>query len=304
MHHYLQNKPFDIYSLHLFLLVAKHRSFTRAAREAGVSQSALTRQIQGLEKRLGVDVILRTTRSVGLTDAGDFLRIEAGRLIGGVATALEGLAVKFEGAAKAVRVGVSRTITMAHLPGVFRYHQLRHPDVSCRVTNDRSGALISALDAHEIDVAIFCPPTVIPRTIHATHRFQDRFSLIASSSLADIGIANKPGARQLKWLSRQPWLTISEGTNSGKSLRHWLKQRGLLFPSAMEFDSFDPIISLISSGMGVAMVPERALALYRRRQSITVLPSSERFSREVVVATRRHRKQPVHITHFIESILF
>jgi hypothetical protein len=58
---YLATKPFDLHALHLFHLVVKHRSFTRAAREAGLSQSALTRQMQALESRLGLDLINRTS---------------------------------------------------------------------------------------------------------------------------------------------------------------------------------------------------------------------------------------------------
>jgi len=59
MHEYLSRKPFDLYALHLFHLVVRHLSFTKAAREAGLSQSAMTRQMQALEERLGIDLIKR-----------------------------------------------------------------------------------------------------------------------------------------------------------------------------------------------------------------------------------------------------
>ncbi|MCX6856802.1 MAG: LysR family transcriptional regulator, partial [Verrucomicrobia bacterium] len=95
MQQYLATKPFDLHALHLFHLVVKHRSFTRAAREAGLSPSALTRQMQTLEQRLGLDLINRTTRSVEVTEAGQFLAAEAARLIGGVAATLDGLHAAF-----------------------------------------------------------------------------------------------------------------------------------------------------------------------------------------------------------------
>jgi DNA-binding transcriptional LysR family regulator len=53
-----------------FAVVAKERSFTRAAAKLGVSQSALSQTIRGLEERLGFRLLTRTTRSVSLTDAG------------------------------------------------------------------------------------------------------------------------------------------------------------------------------------------------------------------------------------------
>ena len=49
MHDFLATTPFDLYELALFHLVVKHRSFTKAAEMAGVTQSAITRQMQGME---------------------------------------------------------------------------------------------------------------------------------------------------------------------------------------------------------------------------------------------------------------
>ena len=66
---YLTTKPFDLHALHLFHLMVKHRSFTDAAREAGLSQSALTRQMQSLESRLGLDLI-NPRQAVGRGDGG------------------------------------------------------------------------------------------------------------------------------------------------------------------------------------------------------------------------------------------
>src|SRR6058998_2836072 len=56
-----------------FLALAKERSFTRAAAKLGVSQSALSHTIRGLEERLGLRLLTRTTRSVASTEAGERL---------------------------------------------------------------------------------------------------------------------------------------------------------------------------------------------------------------------------------------
>ncbi len=60
----------DIYA---FLAVAREKSFTRAAAQLGVSQSALSHTMRALESRLGVRLLTRTTRSVAPTEAGDRL---------------------------------------------------------------------------------------------------------------------------------------------------------------------------------------------------------------------------------------
>ena len=63
----------NLNDLHAFLLVAEVRSFTKAAARLGISQSALSHTIRGLETRLGLRLLTRTTRSVSPTDAGERL---------------------------------------------------------------------------------------------------------------------------------------------------------------------------------------------------------------------------------------
>jgi DNA-binding transcriptional LysR family regulator len=128
--------------------------------------------------------------------------------------------------------------------------------------------------------------------------------LIASDHLSGVATAGKRSDRLRDWLTNQAWLMISESTNTGKAMRRWLKRQGLAMTPSMELDSFDLIINLVTSGLGVALVPQRALALYRRKQSIIRLKLPDRFVREVVVVTRKHRRVPPHVTEFVSSILF
>src|SRR5215468_2416479 len=65
--------PTDLASLTAFVAVAEEKSFTRAARRQGVSPSAISHAMRGLEETLGVRLIARTTRSVALTEAGEQL---------------------------------------------------------------------------------------------------------------------------------------------------------------------------------------------------------------------------------------
>lgn len=63
----------DFDNLHAFMFVARERSFTRAAAQLGVTQSALSHTIRTLEAKLGVRLLTRTTRGVSPTEAGERL---------------------------------------------------------------------------------------------------------------------------------------------------------------------------------------------------------------------------------------
>src|SRR6202000_1932526 len=148
MNQFLSTLPFDLYELALFQLIVKHRSFTKAAGIAGLTQSALTRQMQGVESSLGVQLLTRTTRTVSVTPAGEFLSREAARLLGDVEQSLQYLTQEYAGARKEVRVDVSRTIGLAYLPGFFHANMRRLPAVGYRVTCQRSEEILTGIEAN------------------------------------------------------------------------------------------------------------------------------------------------------------
>lgn len=304
MNQFLSTVPFDLYELALFHLVVKHRSFTKAAELAGLTQSAITRQMQGVENSLGIQLLERTTRNVRVTPAGEFLFREAARLLGDVDRSLQHLAQEFAGARKEIRVDVSRTISLAYLPGFFHANLRRLPQIGYRVTYQHSDQILTALEANEQDIGVLCPPTRLPKTLRVTHRFADAFALVAPVGMsADLAKLTKAKAR-IEWLKQQNWLLIDEHSNSGRQLRSWMKRQGWRIEATMQLDNFDLIINLVSLGMGISFVPIRALALYNQRQKLIRVPLPARFTRELVVVVRKHRKLPAHLDQFIANVLF
>ena len=305
MNDFLNTLPFDLYELSLFHLVVKHRSFTKAAQAAGLTQSAITRQIQGMENSLGVSLLERTTRSVGLTKAGEFLFHESARLLGDVDQSLRRMKEDFTDARKEIRVGVSRSIGLAHLPGFFHANLRQVSKVRYHVSYQPSAEILSALETNDLDLGVLCPPSRLPQTLCTTHRFTDAFTLIAPTELASqFTVLPKSKLARNAWLQKQPWLLIDENTNTGKQLRKWAARSGLKIEATMQLDSFDLIIALVSLGMGISFVPMRALALYGRKKTLVRLHLPNRFERELVVVMRRHRKQPQHLAEFVKNILF
>src|SRR4051812_50174891 len=94
----------DFNDLVAFMAVARERSFTRAAAQLGVSQSALSRTVRALEGRMGVPLLARTTRSVSPTAAGERLLSSIGPRFEEIQAELESLRAMTDRPAGMVRI--------------------------------------------------------------------------------------------------------------------------------------------------------------------------------------------------------
>jgi len=301
-HEYLATLPFDLYGLSLLQLVLRHQSFTRAAEAAGLTQSAITRQIQGMERSLGVQLIERTTRSVRATPAGEFLLAGTRGVVGDVDVLLRRLREEFCGAGKVVRVGVSKSISMAYLPGFFHANRRHAPEVGIQVRHETGAWILEALGAGELELGVLCPPARLPRGLQVTHRFRDDFTLVVPSGVA---VPSPLRGRALAtWMQSLDWLLPVETSVTGQRLREWMSGQRWPARAVMELEGFDLIINLVGLGLGSAFVPVRALALYGRKRGLRRVALSQRFQRELVVVTRRKPAVPAHVEAFVRNILF
>jgi DNA-binding transcriptional LysR family regulator len=126
----------DLDDILAFLVVARERSFTRAAAQLGVSQSALSHTIRGLESRMGVRLLTRTTRSVSPTEAGERLLQSVGPRIEEIETELAALSELRDRPAGTIRITAVDyavdTILWPKLAPVLR----EHPDIKVEITID------------------------------------------------------------------------------------------------------------------------------------------------------------------------
>jgi len=305
MNEFLATGPFDLYELQLFHLVAEHRNFTRAGRAAGLTQSAITRQIRGMEDRLGIALFERTTRSVWLTAAGAALYARSGAILSEVNDAVSALKDRLLLTPKMLRVGISRTIGLAYLPGFFRRLQTKFPRVQLRVSHESSAFILGAVESGELDAGVVAAPPQISRALTVTHRFVDEFVGIAPPRFRLSCSLKKVPPRALPQIfARQRWLLIGEDTSTGKRLRGWLARNGVTIEASMEADNFDLIVNLVSLGLGVSIVPHRVLALHPKSRPVQRVTTEPKFTRELIVIVRRQNKISDAVKGLVENILF
>lgn len=125
----------ELAELSAFATVAEERSFTRAAARIGISQSALSHSIRGLEKRLGLQLLARTTRSVAPTAAGTALLKELAPALERIELAVAESRKQRESPSGRIRLIIPRTATeMVILPKLARFART-YPEIVLEVTS-------------------------------------------------------------------------------------------------------------------------------------------------------------------------
>jgi len=126
--------PAPFSQLHAFLAVARFRSFSRAARELGVSRSAVSQAVRQLEEQLRVVLLARTTRSVSLTDAGRRLVESAGPAVAQTIAALTEVSAPPGEVVGRVRLSVPRVAVPFVIEPVLPTFRARHPRVDVEIS--------------------------------------------------------------------------------------------------------------------------------------------------------------------------
>ncbi|WP_332675552.1 LysR substrate-binding domain-containing protein [Aromatoleum sp.] len=241
MHSPLAHLP-PLEPLRGFVAAARHLSFTRAAEELFLTQSAISRQVQALEAALGVPLFVRGIRSLALTPAGARLAMAADGWLAEYAN----LAAELRGPV-ARPVTVTATIGIAALwlvPRLSRFQDL-HPEIDVRLAADNR---VLDLAREGIDLAVrYCAEHDAPAG--AEPLFGESTVPVASPALAARPLDREtlPDTVLLDYDDiRYPWLRWG----------HWLTTLGLdgVRPRAvLVFNQYDQLIQAAVAGQGIAI---------------------------------------------------
>lgn len=296
MHESEPASDLNLFSLVVFRAVAEAGSFTAGGEKCGLTQSAVTRQVQALEDRLGARLFERTTRSVRPTEAGVALLRDSTRLLADFENTLGAFRTTYSQAPLRIRVGVARSVGFSYFPGFFTAFKKNHPQVGIEFSYNHGDQILERLKRAQLDVGICCDRKRLPGGLEKTHEFQDRFVGILPPGIPDTD-------REARF-HEGPLIGLAPDSETGRKLDQWLSDHGQKINPSMQIDSFDLMINLVSLGFGVAVVPIRALAIYGRRKPVTRLEFDPAFERKLIVVARRDRYRPDHLRDFIDQILF
>ncbi len=247
---HLRSRPISAGQLRAFEAVARHLNFRAASEELALTQSAVSRQIQGLEDDVGVSLFLRHTRAVELTSAGV-------QLLRAVVPSLERIdsavrIIRQSAGRKSVAISTWASFGSMWLIPRLEAFQREHPDIDIRI--DATDVSVD-LDTTDVDLALrYSAPANLPA--HAIRLFGEQLTPVISPwllktgtpikkpqdlaqfALVEAGDAHR--SQHMEWLTWQRWLEAQKLT--GFSPKRWLY-----------FNYAHQIVQAALTGQGIAL---------------------------------------------------
>jgi DNA-binding transcriptional LysR family regulator len=235
-----------------FLAVARERNFTRAAARLGVSQSALSHAIRGLEARLGLRLLSRTTRSVAPTEAGGRLLATVGPAFDQIESSLAALSAFRDKPAGTIRITAGEHAAETILWPALQRLLPDYPDIKVEIVVDYG---LTDIVAERYDAGIRLGEQVAKDMIAVRIGPDMRMAVVAAPSY----FARRPRPRTPQDLTAHTCINIRLPTYGG--LYAWEFQKGrrelkVRVDGQLVFNNIALRLNAALAGFGLAYLPE------------------------------------------------
>lgn len=253
----------DLWQLRYFMAVAEHLHFGRAAAALHISQPPLSRAIRSLEERLGVALFVRNRRRVELTAAGARLLEEARRTLSQLEHAVLELRGMASGERGRLRIGFVSLADYGVLPRLLKAYKSARPGVQLALREMLSPEQSTALAAGELDFGLLLPP--VPESEGLEHLVVQRERFVAALP-ARHRLAAPRGPIAMSELAGESFVMVPREIAPGlyDIVSGLAARAGFSLNVAQEAIQMQTVVSLVSSGLGAAVVPGSLANLGRR----------------------------------------
>lgn len=283
----------DVIDLKVVEAVARHGSMNKAAVELNTVQSNISSRIRALEDQLGVALFQRSARGVQLTLAGRRLLPYAARLSRLLSDASS--AARDDGTPSGqMEIGTLETTLALRLPLLLARFAKAYPEVRPVVRTGTTSSLIRDVIDGKLEGAFAAGPVTHPE-LHTETVFHEELVLVTSPAVPTVAAVSD--ILQLKTV------VFRAGCSYRQRLDSFLASLGLLAQEPLEFGSIEAIITCVSAGVGVSLLPRGVVASARQSGLINVHEIPSAFSQvETVFARRSDSHLSSALAAFLESV--
>lgn len=239
----------DSRQLRAFQELARQGSFTAAARNLNLTQSAVSHSIKALERTLETALFERLGKTVRLTRAGETLLPHADRILSRMVRAQDELQVLDRPGHGRLRIGATVTISQFVLPSVLRELRESYPEFDISVTTDDSRGLMGLLETGDIDVAV-AMETSFSEKLRRERLFEDQIQM-ALSPLHPLA-----GKKDISMddVTRESFIFYNQARETFRLLEQQSLQRGMRLKTALQVGSMAAIKEMAKIGMGIGLL--------------------------------------------------
>jgi DNA-binding transcriptional LysR family regulator len=288
----------NLHHLRLFTAVVNHGGFTKAAASLHLSQPAISKSLNELERQLNLTLLERNGRSIRLTDAGQALYARARELFG-VEWIAEQELREIRGLKRGVlRIGASTTIATYMLPPYLGRFHLRHPGIRIRATSANTRTVLRMLLESRADIALVEGPVSHPQ-VEVQPWLDDELVVIShpqhrllSRNDVDVGM-----------LVREQFIVREPGSGTRDVSARALALHGVRLTNTMRVGGTESIKQAVAAGLGLAIVSRAAAADQLALGKIAVLSVNGLVIRRTLAQIKLRGRVPTASARELELLL-
>lgn len=243
-----------VHQLHIFLTVARYRSYTRAAQELYLSQPAVSIQIRELEQAIGAPLFERTGRNILLTEAGQVLLPYAQRvhqLLDDAKMVMEELQGLKRGRITLAAVSTAGAYVLPPILGLF---QKAHPRITVSLEVTNRSTLRHRLLQNEVDLVLMGrPPEGIP---HVAEPFLPEELVVIAAPSHSLARARRIPVERL---AREVFIQREIGSGTRLAAEEFFHDPKVDIQSTFELGDNSAVKEAVAAGLGVAVLHRRAV---------------------------------------------
>ncbi len=286
--------------LQAFLAVAETGSFQKAARQCKVTQSTVSRQIQGLEADLGVSLFHRGAQ-VKLTIGGERFLPRARRICQEWKQAVEELADLMAGKQPELCIAAIHSVCGQYLPPVLQRFCQDYPDVQLRVTSLGSDRALKVLRDGLVDLAIVMDNRLLTANAELV------VDPLYDESIEILMAADHPLTQfdPVPWseLVKYPQVVFKDGYGMQRLVQEQFQRQGATLNAVLELNTLDAFRGIIRQGELIALLPRAAILNALSDPLLAVRsPAAPGLTRQVVLVTTRDRLNIPPIQRFRQLV--
>ena len=245
----------DLRQLEIVKTVAEMGSFTAAARQMHVSQSAISRQVLLLEEELKEPVFVRLGRRVRLTPAGEALLQLSHRVLADVRDTTTGIVEHHRRLRGTLQLAGGMTVCLHVFPSLLKEYRRRHPDVDIKLTTGGTPDLVERIRSGTVDVALMTLPVEGADLMQVPVMREEL--LLVTHPAHRVAKRRRVGAREL---DGQPLVLFERGSSTRRVIDAMIAREQITPNIVMETENVEILKALVAIGMGMTIIPYQAVA--------------------------------------------